>query len=83
MVRREKQDDLCATSDKVASSLLGLHSAEEAKKVEQHKAMGQLRTIVNFPTILRGSGEREDIVEIEMERTVHVVDQGLDVRLEP
>lgn len=68
----------------MAARLLALDGAEEAEDVGKHETMRELRLVikaVDLTTVLGQSGERNDVVEIEVEGRVDVLDQSLDVLL--
>lgn len=84
MVGREGKDHLGGTSHEVTARLLGLDSSKQSEQVHQHHTMSELGLVieaVDLTTILGDSGERKDVVEIEVESGVDVVDEGLDILL--
>ena len=84
VVGGEREDDLRRARDEVAAGLLVLDRTEETEQVDEHNTMSELRLVIktiNLTTILRDSGEGEDVVQVETEGAVDIVDNGLDVLL--
>ena len=84
MVRRQGQDDLGGSGDKVSGGLLDLDGTEQSEQVGQHESVGKLRLVVDavdLSAVLGQSSEGDDVVKVDLEGGVDVVDQGLGVLL--
>lgn len=82
MIGREREDNLSWACNKMVTSLLVLDSTKNAKEVDQHHMVSELRPIieaVDLMTILRDAGEWKDVVEIHAEVGIDVVNKGLNI----
>lgn len=84
VVGREGKDDLCGTSNEVATGLLVLDDTKKTEEIDEHDTVSKLRPVVetvNLATVLGNSREWKDVVKIEAKSGVNVVNKGLDVLL--
>ena len=82
MIGREREDNLSWACNKMVTSLLVLDSTKNAKEVDQHHMVSELRPIIeaiDLMTILRDAGKWKDVVEIHAKVGVDVVNKGLNI----
>jgi hypothetical protein len=73
---------LCGTGDEITTGFLLLYGTKQAKQIHEHDAVSKFRLIVqtvDLAPVLRNGGKRKDIVQVEVERRVDVINQGIDV----
>ena len=73
---------MSGASDKVATGPLVLNCTHEMQDADQHHPMGKLGIQTDdLASVLRESGEGQNVIKVHAERGVDAIDQSLDVLL--
>ncbi|KAF8825327.1 hypothetical protein HHX47_DHR7000780, partial [Lentinula edodes] len=84
MIRRQGEDNLSRTRNKVSTGFFVLHCAKNSQQVGQHDAVSQLGLVVNsidLSAVLGNTSERKYEIQVHAEGRVDVIHKSLDVLL--